>query len=344
MAFSCGKSGLRLAVDLDRASVRNFGIYRVKKSNKDVMLHNMKFPVKFLLAVQFFAFISVRAYAGELEPRAYVNTPVGLNFLIAGYSYSEGGLSTPASSPINDAQLKMNTELLAYARALDVWGNSGKFDVILPYAELSGTAMVGGQPRERQVSGLIDPRFRFSVNFYGSPALSLQEFANYHQDFLIGASVQVSAPLGQYDPNKLVNLGANRWFIKPDIGISKAFGALTLELSGGVTFFTNNNDYYGGKTLEQDPVYSAQAHLTYDFGHGVWGALDGTYDYGGRTTIDGVRSQDVQSNSRAGATLALPVNRNNSVKLYASSGVSTRTGSDYNLFGAAWQYRWGGGL
>jgi len=297
-----------------------------------------------LLGVAALVFAATRACAAELEPRAYVNTPVGLNFLIGGYAYSEGGLSTSASSPIKDAQLRIHTELLAYARTLDVWGKSGKFDVILPYSQLSGTAMVDGQPRERQVSGLNDPRFRFSVNFYGAPALSMQEFANYRQDLLIGASVQVSAPVGQYDSGKLVNLGTNRWFIKPDIGISKAFGPLTLELTAGVIFFTENDDYFGGKTLEQDPVYSMQAHVTYDFGRGVWGALDGTYDYGGRTTVNGVRSDDTQGNSRVGATLALPVNRNNSIKLYGSTGVSTRSGSDYNLGGVAWQYRWGRGL
>ena len=297
-----------------------------------------------VLCVAALVFAATHACAAELEPRAYVNTPVGLNFLIAGYSYSEGGLSTNASSPIKDAQLRIHTELLAYARTLDVWGKSGKFDVILPYSQLSGTAMLDGQPQERQVSGLNDPRFRFSVNFYGAPALSMQEFASYRQDLLIGASIQVSAPVGQYDSSKVVNIGTNRWSIKPDIGISKAFGPLTLELTAGAIIFTKNDDYAGGNTLEQDPVYSTQAHITYDFGRGVWGALDGTYDYGGRTTVNGVRGDDVQGNSRVGVTLALPVDRNNSIKLYASTGASTRTGSDYNLGGIAWQYRWGGGL
>jgi hypothetical protein len=288
--------------------------------------------------------MAAHVQAGEIEPRSYVNTPVGVNFAIAGYAHTEGGLSTAASSPLQDANLKIDTEVLAYARSLDVGGNSGKFDIILPYSKLSGTALVAGQPRERNVSGWNDPRFRFSVNFYGSPALSLQEFANYQQDVLIGASVQVSAPLGQYDSSRLINLGNNRWSVKPDIGISKALGALTLELSTGVTFFTDNNDFFGGQKLEQDPVYTTQLHLNYNFGNGVWAALSGNYDYGGRTTVDGVRKEDVQSNSRIGATLALPVNQNNSIKIFANSGVSTRTGSDYDLLGLAWQYRWGGGM
>ena len=279
-------------------------------------------------------------HAAEIEPRAYVNTPVGVNFLVTGYAFSEGGLSTDAASPIQDAQLRIHTEILAYARTLDVYGKSGKFDVIIPYSQLSGTALVSGQVRERDITGLNDPRFRFSVNFYGAPALSMQEFTTYQPDLLIGASIQVSVPAGQYDSDKLVNLGANRWFIKPDIGISKTLGSFTLELSAGVFFYTENDDYFGGKTLEQDPVYTTQAHLTYDFGHGVWGALDGTYDFGGQTTIDGVRSNDELGNSRMGATLAFPVSRSSSMKLYTSTGVSIRTGSDYTLSGVAWQYHW----
>jgi hypothetical protein len=289
-------------------------------------------------------FVAAQAHAGEIEPRAYVNTPVGVNFLLAGYAYSDGGLSTAGSSPIKDAQLRMNSGVLAYARALDVWGKSGKFDVILPYSQLSGNAMVEGQPRERNVSGFHDPLFRFSVNLYGAPALSVEEFAAYQQGVIIGASVQVSAPLGQYDKDKLVNLGNNRWFVKPDIGISKAWGAFTLELSTGAYFFSDNDDYFGGNTLEQDPVSTTQVHATYNFAGGVWAAVSGTYDYGGRTTIGGVQSETPVNNSRAGATLALRVNRNNSIKLYASSSLHTSSGADYDLVGIVWQYRWGRGL
>ena len=297
-----------------------------------------------VLAAVVLLFTAAQAHAGEIEPRAYSNAPVGINFLLAGYVYSEGGLSTAGSSPIKDAQLEMHTGVLAYARSLDVWGNSGKFDVVLPYSSLSGTATLAGQPRERDVSGFNDPRFRFSVNFYGAPALSLQDFENYQQDIIVGASVQVSAPLGQYDNDKLVNLGNNRWFIKPDIGISKAWGGLSLELSAGVYFFSKNDDFFGGKTLEQDPIYTGQVHVTYSFGRGIWAALSFNHDYGGRTTIDGVQSDDLQQNSQVALTLALPVNRNNSIKLYANTGTHTNTGTDFDMVGIVWQFRWGAGL
>lgn len=297
-----------------------------------------------LLAVFMCAFAAAPAVAGEIEPRAYVNTPIGVNFLLAGYAYSKGDLSTPGASPLKDAELTMHTGLLAYARSLDIFGNSGKIDIIVPYTYLSGDGMVAGERRDRNVNGFHDPRARFSVNFYGSPALSLEEFANYKQDLLIGASVQVSAPLGRYDADRLINLGTNRWFVRPDIGISRQWGDVTLELASGVMLFSDNDDFFGGQRLEQDILSISQFHLTYSAGRGVWAALSGNYDYGGRTTVDGVRKDDFQKNARLGVTLALPVNRNNSVKLYASSGIHTTVGNDYDLVGALWQYRWGGGL
>ena len=306
----------------------------------------MKKKSTFLTIVVLAALLSplCRADAGEIEPRSYGNAPVGVNFLIVGYAHSKGGLSMSDASPLKDPNLKMDSALVAYARTLDMWGTPGKIDVILPVSDLSGTASVGGQPKERKISGLLDPRLRLSTIFYGAPVLTVQEFPGWQQDLLIGASIQVSPPLGQYDPDKLVNLGNNRWFVKPEIGISKAWGDLTLELLTGVMLFSDNNDYYGGKKLEQNPLSTSQAHLLYNFSKGIWAAISGSYDYGGRTKTNGVRGDDQQSNSRIGATMALPLSRNHSVKLYASTAVHTTRGNEYDLLGIAWQYRWGGGL
>jgi len=160
----------------------------------------------------------------------------------------------------------------------------------------------------------------------------------------VGASLQVSAPAGQYDGSRLVNLGTNRWSFKPELGVSKALGRLTLEGTAAVTLFTDNDDFYQGKSRSQDPLYSFQAHVIYSFRSGVWGALDAIYFTGGRTTVDDELRNDLQQNWRVGATLAFPVNVRNSVKLYGSSGVSARTGNSFDLLGIAWQYRWGGGL
>ena len=179
---------------------------------------------------------------------------------------------------------------------------------------------------------------------FGAPALDLKDFRSYRQDLIVGASVQVSVPAGQYDPDRLVNIGSHRWWFKPELGVSKAVGPWTFELTAAATLFTDNNNFLGGQKRSQDPLYSSQANVIYTFPKGVWGSVDVTYYSGGRTTVDGERNFDLQKNWRVGATLAFPVDVHNSVKLYASSGVSSRTGNDFDLAGIAWQYRWGGGL
>jgi hypothetical protein len=284
------------------------------------------------------------ASAQDIEPRAYSNAPVGVNFLVAGYAYTSGGLSFDSALPVSDPDLSTSNAVVAYARVLDFRGKSAKFDVVAPLSSLSGSADFDGEPLRRDISGLSDPKFRLSVNFFGAPALSLKEFASFQQDLIIGASLQVSAPVGQYDESRLLNLGTNRWSFKPELGVSKALGRWTLEGTAAVTLFTDNDEFFQGRSRSQDPLYSLQGHVIYSFQSGVWGALDGTYFAGGRTTLDDTLNNDLQQNWRVGATLAFPVNVRNSIKVYGSSGVSARTGNDFDLLGIAWQYRWGGGL
>jgi len=297
-----------------------------------------------LLGIGALAAMPTVACGQDLEPRAYTNTPVGLNFALGGYFYTQGSVGTDASLPIKDFTVRTNGPIAAYVRTLDVFGRSAKVDLIVPYVWLSAKATVAGQGREREVSGFADPRVRFSVNLYGAPALSLEQFAQYKQDLIIGTSLQVSAPGGQYDSDKLVNIGTNRWSFRPELGISKALGPLTLELVPSVMFFTENNDFFGGHRLTQDPLFALQGHLIYHFDFGAWVSLNSTYYTGGRTTVNDVANDDKQENVRLGVTVALPLNRYFSLKLYGSAGVYTRTGSNFDLAGIALQYRWGGGL
>ena len=284
------------------------------------------------------------AHAQDIEPRAYSNAPVGVNFLIAGYAYTRGGLAFDSSLPLTNPNLRTSSAVVSYATVLDLWGKSAKFDVIAPYTWLSGSADYKGEPVERIVDGLSNPAFRLSVNLYGAPALTLKEFADWEQDVIVGVSLRVSPPLGQYDESRLVNIGTNRWSFKPEVGVSKAVGPWTLEIAAAAMFFTDNDDFFGGNALSQEPIYSLQGHLVYGFRSGIWVSIDATYFAGGRTTLNGDQNNDLQQNWRFGGTVAVPVDRANSVKFYLSTGLSARTGNEYDLVGVAWQYRWGGGL
>ena len=295
-----------------------------------------------LLAACLLAFIP-RAHAQSLEPRAYADIPVGMNFLVGGFAYTQGDLPTDAL-PVTNAHFDSPNGVFNFARSLDLWGKSGTFSVGAPYTWLSGTADYAGQQLSRSVNGFGDPTIRLSANVYGAPALTPQQFLAYKQDLVIGVSLETTAPLGQYDPTKVVNIGTHRWSFKPQIGASQALGHWILELQGSITFYTDNSNFRNGQTRAQEPLYQLQEHTIYDFGHGMWTSLDATYYSGGRSTLNGTLNNDLQQNWRVGATFALPLSRYNSLKLFASDGVSARTGNNFKLYGIALQHRWGGGI
>lgn len=282
--------------------------------------------------------------AQVMEPLSYTNAPIGLNFLIMGYGYLSGDVLLDPSLPIDDLNAKAHTTVFTYARVLDFWGQSGTLALVVPYAWLSASGKVAGQARSVDRSGLADVAMRASINLYGAPAVSLQDFAKYRQDTIVGVSLLVTAPTGQYDPARLINLGTNRWSFRPEVGASKGFGRWTVEVAVGAAFYTDNDEFLGSNVRKQDPLYGVQGHLLYNFSPRMWAALDATYYTGGRTSLNGVASNDLQKNSRWGATLARTLDKNNSIKLYFSSGVTARTGTNFNVGGIAWQYRWGAGL
>jgi hypothetical protein len=304
----------------------------------------LSFRIARLAALVSLVITSYSVDATDIEPRAYSNIPVGVNFLLAGYGYTKGNVTFAPSVPIENGKMEIHNTLLAYVRSLDFWGKSGKVDIILPQAWMSGQAEFMGQPRSREISGFADPIFRLYVNLFGAPALSMKEFANYKQDTIIGVSLAVSPPGGQYDPQKLVNIGTNRWTIKPEIGLSKAWGPLIAEVAAGVFVFSDNDQPFLANTQEQSPLYNFQGHLIYSFGKGIWGALDANYYTGGRVTRDGKIADNLQQNWRVGATLSFPINKQNSIKISGNTVVHSRTDSFFDTIGITWQYRWGEGF
>ncbi len=279
-----------------------------------------------------------------MEPRLYSNAPVGLNFLISTFAYQTGNVLVDTSLPISNVSATVDTAAVAYSRAIDCWGDSGSVQLVLPYAHATASGDVFEQSRSITRDGLGDLALRFAVNLYGAPAVDLKQFAHYRQDVIVGVSLQVTAPSGQYDAAKLVNLGTNRWSFLPQAGMSKAIGNWTLELAAGVQFFTANEEFFGDNVRRQDPLFSVQGHMIYNFNPKLWAALDATYYTGGRTSVNGNLNEDLEHDSRWGATTGYTLTQRNSVKLYFSSGLVARTGTDFKVYGIAWQYRWGAGL
>ena len=277
-------------------------------------------------------FFCQQVQAQEIEARAYSNAPIGFNFLTGGIAQADSG------------SYHLTTESLSFTRIIDVAGQSGRLSILLPYSELSTTKNLGLQNLNASAEGLSDPIIKFSANLYGAPALSAEEFTNYKQDLIIGASIAASIPWGKYNNEQIVNVGGNRSLIKPGIGASQAIGPWRLELAGMATIFTNNTSYLGGNTLSQNPIYSTEGHIIYYFQNMAWISADATYFMGGQAFINGIPNNGAQENWRFGSTLSYPINQQNAIRLSGSKGVYSRTNSSYDALGISWQYRWGGGI
>ena len=285
--------------------------------------------------------LNTEVIALDLEPRAYINTPTGLNFLLIGYQNAEGGLVQDPSLPVTDAQFNVDQGFIGYVHTLGISGKSAKVGMVLPYASMDASGFLDGDFRTREADGVADPAFYFTINLLGAPALTMKEFSSYSQDIIVGLSFKLTAPLGEYENDKLLNLGTNRWSFEPEIGISKRIGNLTLESAASVFLYTENDDFVDGMTRKQEPIYAVQVHAIYSFPKNIWASIGATYFTGGVTSVDGVQKTDELENWRTGFTVALPLTRHHSIKLFGHSGVSTRIGTDYDAIGVAWQYRWG---
>lgn len=281
--------------------------------------------------------------AQDLEPRQYSNVPAGLNFLAAGGTLSQGGALFDPSVELVDAAIDIDSFVLGYARGLALGPFSGKIDGGLGRVCLDGSAEFQGQPERRQVCGTTDAKLRLSVNFSGAPPLRLEQMSTYRQRLIVGASLAVSLPTGQYDSQRLVNIGTNRRAIKLEVGASRRFTAWTAEAALAGTWFETNTNFFGARRRSQDPILSLQGHAVRTFVSGRWLAFDATYYRGGETVTGTVVNANLQSNARVGVTWSMPVAFNQSVKLHLSRGVRTRTGTSFDSIGIAWQYRWSNG-
>jgi len=299
---------------------------------------NLHWWLRLILAVVGTASV---ADAQELEPRLWANLPTGVNFAGVAVGTSDGNILLDPTLPVEDLEADLLVGGATYLRSLSVAGKSARIEILLPFSDADFQGIGFGQQRQRSISGFGDARIRFAVNLLGAPSLSPREFASYRQKTIVGVGLQVITPTGEYDPDKLLNLGANRWTLRPQIGVSHVWGQWGLELTASGWFFGDNNDYFGGQTLEQDPLYALQTHLYYTFRPGLWLAVAFGYADGGSTVVDGNPLSDLQENTRTGITLSVPLGRQHGLAFSYATGLTTRIGAEFDSLLIAYRYMWG---
>ena len=277
--------------------------------------------------------------AQEMSPRAYWPAPAGTKVAIFGYSYSFGDVATDPSLPVFGVDSKIHAGFLGYLQTLSLWGRTANVIVELPYSWGTTVGTLEGEHRRRDFSGIGDLGITLSVNLLGAPSMSPADFQALRADPqpILGASFKVLAPTGHYDKDKLINVGANRWAVKAELGYMVPIKPKWLvELEVGAWFF-GDNDRFLGVTREQKPVVSAEIHIVKRFKPGFWASLDLNYFKGGRSTVGGDVRADVQRNSRIGGTVVVPFRGRHAVKVGYSTGVVTKTGSDFDQFLVSYQ-------
>lgn len=276
----------------------------------------------------------------EMEPRAYSPAPNGTQFVLLSYGYQSGDVLLDSSLPLKDVSVNFNAASVGYGRTFNLMGRQANVVVLLPY--IWGTAR--GTVFEDQVnvrrSGGGDVRMRFSTLLMGGESRSAKEFAQRKPSTIIGASVSIIVPTGQYDPARLVNPGSNRWAFKPEMGVSKPKGRWTFEANGGAWLFTNNESFLGSSRREQKPMASFQGGVIYTLRPRMWLSGNATFYTGGNTVLNGTANEDPKRNARIGATFSLPLNQRQSLKVVWAKGVTTRIGGNLNTIAVAWQYAW----
>jgi hypothetical protein len=281
--------------------------------------------------------------AQDLAPRAYVITPIHSNAITLTWGFYDGGLNLSGAIPVTTSGT-YNVPVFSYYHSLSFFGRSANVTASLPYGVGNFEAAALGRQKSAYLSGLFDLGVRFSVNLRGGPAMAPEQFSRWKQKTILGVSIRMIAPTGQYSPTNLLNWGINRWAFKPEFGYSRRWKNWVLDGYAGAWLYTTNSaDFHIPRPAPQteEPIGSFEGHLSRDFGRGTWVSLDSNFWWGGVTTLDGIRNPETrQTSSRIGGTAAFRISKHQSIKISYSDGAYVRFGGNYQSVSLAWQYSW----
>ncbi|WP_449433153.1 transporter [Pseudomonas putida] len=274
--------------------------------------------------------------------RDWQNTPIDLNMVFGYYNRVDTNTPIDTSLPIDGLSLNADLYILRYARSFGLDGRNSAIQILQPYADVEASfddaRFFTGTKHN---GGMGDTQIVFAHNFFGGPALTAAEFATWKPETFLSGALWLTTPTGDYDKNRVINIGANRWVVKPEIAFGTPFGPTWLEVNGYVSLFGDNDQYQGESKLEQKPLYAIEAHYSYTVNRALWVSLDSTYSTGGETRIEGVWQDNKQENALVGASLGFMLTPQFGGLVAYTDTVSERTGSpDVNTWTLRLQYVW----
>jgi len=279
---------------------------------------------KILLATLIGSMPSVMS-ASDDGPRMYWNAPVGTNILQAYFWTASGNSISPENTqPQIDFDTDINIGVLGYNRILDIAGHSAIATAVITGGKVSGSLL--GNTLSSS-SGLGDLYLQGVVNIFGAPALSAEAFATYKQESVLSLLVGVTVPTGAYHNHRALNLGANRWNMRIGLPFMQTLGEwlpgsiTTFEVLPSVWFYGDNDDYTSlGLNLEQDPMYTLEAHVTQDITPTLFVSLDYFVQRVGDSTINGITQNSANTSDSLGLTVGYMLNAQTQFQLrYAAA-------------------------
>ena len=297
-----------------------------------------------LLRISALLALSGVSFAQDVEPRRWTHLPVGLNVVGAAYVYTDGDIFFDPVLLVDDAETEQHTAVGSYTRTFGLAGRTVRLDVLVPFKSAHWHGLLDGVFTTVRREGPADPIFRLSVNLVGGPALKSKECREFRAarttSTIVGMGLAVTVPLGEYKKDKLLNLGGNRFVIRPEIGVVHTRGRWSYELTGSVFLYEDNDEFWNGNKLEQNPLYVVQAHVIHVFRRGKWLALSAAYGRGGESEINDVRKNDPRDTILAAVTFGFPITQTQGLKIaYIRRRRQEDVGADTDNFAVAWSKR-----
>ena len=284
--------------------------------------------------------------AQDLEPRRWSHLPMGLQVFGVTTGWTDGEILFDPVLLIEDATFDVSVVGAGYAYAFEMAGKSARVDFGLPYASGRWEGLVDGEFTSVRRRGFMDPRIRLSVNLIGAPPLSGGEYMQYRHEnpvtTTVGAALAVTLPLGEYQNDRLINLGGNRFVVRPQLGVLHQRRNWQFELTGSAFLYQENDEFWNGNELKQDPLLFFQGHIIRTFRPGWWASLSGGYGYGGRSEVNGVPKGDDDRTRYIAVSMGMPINRQQSLKFtYFSSDTHINLGKNTDAILLSWSMNWG---